>query len=199
MAVHAADPLTRIGLLTWLEESPRTAPAAFAEAEVVVVGVKAVDAPALELLRALPVPAGTRSVLVVNGGWHADLTVVAEHGVRAVLWRAEADQAALARAVHDVAAGRACLPPGVQGRLLDQMDRVQRQVLGPRGLSASGLNSRETEVLRLLSEGLTLSEIATELSYSERTIKNILSAVQSRFGQRNRVQAVSYAIRRGLI
>ncbi|KUO11006.1 response regulator transcription factor [Streptomyces sp. DSM 15324] len=197
--MHAADPLTKIGLMTCLEESPQITLTAMAEAMTVVVAVKAVDSSALELLRGLPAPAGSRFVLVVSGGWHADPAAVAAHGIRAVLWRAEVDAAALARAVCDVVAGRAYLPPVVQGRLMDQMDRIQREVLGPRGLTASGLSSREITVLQLLSEGFTLPEIAAKLSYSERTIKNILSAVQIRLGQRNRVQAVSYAIRSGLI
>ncbi|MEU5093229.1 response regulator transcription factor [Streptomyces sp. NPDC020996] len=199
VALHAAEALTRIGLLTWLQESPRVVLTAMEEAEAVVVAVTALDSPALEVLRGLPAPAGARFVLVVSGGWHTDLAVVAEHRIRAVLWRAEVDAPALVRAVRDVAEGRACLPPGVQGTLLDQLERVQREVLGPRGLTASGLSGRELDVLRLLSEGFTLSEIAVELNYSERTIKNVLSTLQLRFGLRNRVQAVSYAIRRGLI
>ncbi|MFI7301160.1 LuxR C-terminal-related transcriptional regulator [Streptomyces sp. NPDC050121] len=185
--------------MTCLEERPQITLTAMGEAETVVVAVKAVDSSALELLRGLPALAGSRFVLVVSGGWHADPAAVVEHGIRAVLWRAELDAAALVRAVCDVVAGRAYLPPVVQGRLLDQMDRIQREVLGPRGLTASGLSSREITVLRLLSEGFTLSEIATELSYSERTIKNILSAIQIRLGLRNRVQVVSYAIRNALI
>ncbi|MEU5594995.1 LuxR C-terminal-related transcriptional regulator [Streptomyces sp. NPDC020298] len=169
------------------------------EAEAVVVAVSSVNASALELLRGLPAPAQARFVLVADGGWYADPAAVAEHRVRAVLWRAEADATAVVRAVRVVAVGQACLPPVAQGRLLDQLEHVQRQVLGPRGLTASGLSSREIDVLRLISEGLTLSEVAMKLSYSERTIKNIMSAVMLRLGLRNRVHAVSYAIRAGLI
>jgi DNA-binding NarL/FixJ family response regulator len=197
--VYAADPLTKIGLMTCLEESPQITLTVMEEAETVVVAVKAVDSSALELLRGLPALPGSRFVLVVSGGWHTDPAAVAKHGIRAVLRRAELDAAALVRAVCDVGAGLAYLPPVVQGRLLDQMDRIQREVLGPRGLTASGLSSREITVLQLLSEGFTLSEIASKLSYSERTIKNILSAVQIRLGLRNRVQVVSYAIRNALI
>jgi DNA-binding NarL/FixJ family response regulator len=196
-AVHAADQITNVGLRTWLEEHPQIILTTMAEAEVAVVPVTTVENSVLDLLRGLPTPAGSRLVLIVGGG-QAEL-VAAEPRIRAVLWRAEVDAAALARAVHDVAAGRACLPSAVQGRVLDQLDRIQREVLGPRGLTASGLSSREIDVLRMLADGQTLSEIAAELSYSERTIKNILSAAQIRLGLRNRVQVVSYAIRSGVI
>ncbi|WP_307080413.1 helix-turn-helix transcriptional regulator [Streptomyces canus] len=169
------------------------------EAEAVVVAVSSVGASELGLLRGLPAPAEARFVLVADGGWYVDPAVVAEHRVRAVLWRAEAECASLVHAVRAVAVGQACLPPLIQGRLLDQIEYVHREVLSPKGLTASGLSCREIDVLRLLSEGMTLSEIAVKLSYSERTIKNIVSAVMIRFGLRNRVQAVSYAIRAGHI
>ena len=164
-----------------------------------MVAVSSVDASALDLLRVLPAPAQARFVLVADGGWYVDPTAVAEHRVRAVLWRAETDGTALVQTVRAVAVGQACLPPVIQGRLLDQLEYVQREVLSPKGLTASGLSCREIDVLRLVSEGMTLSEIAVKLSYAERTIKNIVSAVMIRLGVRNRVQAVSYAIRAGLI
>ncbi|MFF4579866.1 response regulator transcription factor [Streptomyces sp. NPDC001389] len=199
VAVHAADPLTEVGLAACLEKSAHVTLTAVGEAETVVVAVSTVDAAALELLRGLPAPARARFVLVAEGGLYADPAAVAEHRVRAVLWRPEADVTSLVRTVRAVAVGQACLPPVVQGRLLDQLAYVQREVLGSRGLTASGLSSREIDVLRLVSEGMTLSEIAVKLCYSERTIKNIVSAVMLRLGLRNRVQAVSYAIRAGLI
>ncbi|MET9888287.1 response regulator transcription factor [Streptomyces sp. NPDC006430] len=199
VAVHAVDPLTKAGLAACLGKSTHVTLTAVGEAETVVAAVSAVDAAALDLLRGLPAPARARFVLVADGGWYADPAAVAEHRVRAVLWRAEVDVTTLVRAVRAVAVGQACLPPVVQGRLLDQLEYVQREVLGSRGLTASGLSSREIDVLRLVSEGMTLSEIAAKLSYSERTIKNIVSAVMIRLGLRNRVQAVSYAIRAGLI
>ncbi|MFB7468585.1 response regulator transcription factor [Streptomyces sp. NPDC056224] len=199
VAVHAADPLTKAGLEACLGKSIHVTLTALGEAETVVAAVSTVDAAALDLLRCLPAPERARFVLVADGGWYADPAAVAEHRVRAVLWRSEVDVTTLVRAVRAVAVGQACLPPVVQGRLLDQLEYVQREVLSPKGLTASGLSCREIDVLRLVSEGMTLSEIAVKLSYSERTIKNIVSAVMIRLGLRNRVQAVSYAIRAGLI
>jgi DNA-binding NarL/FixJ family response regulator len=83
--------------------------------------------------------------------------------------------------------------------LLEHLGRLQRQVLLPQGLHFSGLREREIDVLRLVAEGFDTSEIAQKLSYSERTIKNILHDVTSRLGLRNRSQAVAYAARAGLI
>lgn len=54
-------------------------------------------------------------------------------------------------------------------------------------------------MLRLLAEGLDTAEIAAKLNYSERTIKNIISAVTRRLNLRNRTHAVAYAIRAGTL
>ena len=79
------------------------------------------------------------------------------------------------------------------------MERLQHQVLHPRGLTLAGLTDREIEVLRLLSEGLDTNEVSQRLYYSERTVKNIIHNVTSRLDLRNRTHAVAYAIRQGLI
>ena len=106
---------------------------------------------------------------------------------------------ALVGAVRNAAAGDGTLPSDLLGRLLQQVGRLQRQVLAPRGLSFSGLSEREVDVLRLVAEGLDAGEIATRMSYSERTIKNVIHDVTTRLQLRNRSQAVAYAMREGLI
>ena len=54
-------------------------------------------------------------------------------------------------------------------------------------------------MLRLLSRGESTREIAAGLSYSEKTVKNIVHDVTSRLDLRNRTHAVAYALRQGLI
>jgi DNA-binding NarL/FixJ family response regulator len=65
----------------------------------------------------------------------------------------------------------------------------------PRG----GLSSRDLTVLRLLGEGCDTREIARHMSYSERTVKNVIQDLTRRFGLRNRSHAVAFALRNGLI
>jgi DNA-binding NarL/FixJ family response regulator len=72
-------------------------------------------------------------------------------------------------------------------------------VLAPRGLTFAGLSDREVYVLRLVADGLDTGEIAKKLCYSERTIKNVIHAITTRLGVRNRSQAVAFALREGLI
>jgi DNA-binding CsgD family transcriptional regulator len=91
------------------------------------------------------------------------------------------------------------VPPDLLGRLLTQVGRLHDHVLGPRGLTLAGLTQREIDVLKLVAEGLNTGEIARRLSYSERTIKNVIHDVTARFRLRNRSHAVAYAMREGLI
>jgi DNA-binding NarL/FixJ family response regulator len=200
VAVHAADPITHVGLIGHIRHEPELSHVALPEASVVVVAVEIADATTVELLRSLSSTAGKAGfVIVVGGEWYADLPSAVECGVRAVLWRANFHPTAFVRAVLAVSQGNGALPLMVQGRLLDQVERVQRDILAPRGLTVSGLTAREIDVLRLASQGLEISEIASSLCYSERTIKKVLYGVMNRLGLRNRVHAVSYAIRHGLI
>ena len=64
---------------------------------------------------------------------------------------------------------------------------------------AGDLTDRELGVLRLLSKGETTNQIAADLCYSEKTVKNIVHDVLVRMNCRNRAQAVALATRRGLI
>jgi DNA-binding NarL/FixJ family response regulator len=63
----------------------------------------------------------------------------------------------------------------------------------------AGLNKREIEILGLLAQGRSNREIATLLSLSEQTIKNRLSAIYPKLKATNRTEAVTCAIRQGLI
>jgi DNA-binding NarL/FixJ family response regulator len=76
---------------------------------------------------------------------------------------------------------------------------IQRDASDPRGPIAAEFFSREVDVLRLLAEGMDTMEIAGRLSYSERTVRNIIHGVLTRLKLRNRVHAVAYAFRSGVI
>ena len=116
-----------------------------------------------------------------------------------VLRRSDATAGNIRNTIRSVAAGEGTLPPDLLGRLLDQVGRLQRQVLAPRGLTFRGLTEREVSVLRLLADGMDTAEVGKELFYSERTVKNIVHDITSRLELRNRTHAVAYAIKQGLI
>ncbi len=53
--------------------------------------------------------------------------------------------------------------------------------------------------MRLVADGHDTSEIAAQLCYSERTVKNVLHDLNTRLQLKNRSHAVAYAVREGLI
>src|ERR1700693_216419 len=61
------------------------------------------------------------------------------------------------------------------------------------------ITSRETDVLRMLAEGLVNKEIAARLGISEHTVKFHISSILDKLGASTRTEAVTQGIRRGLI
>ncbi len=100
--------------------------------------------------------------------------------------RKTAPREELLEAVRTVAAGHRYLPPEIAGRLAD---RIGRQDPSP----------REREVLVLISKGNSNKEIASELGLSEETVKHHISNLLTKLEARDRTQAVTEALRRGLL
>lgn len=199
--IHAADPITHAGIRHLLGGHPEVKVSGdeASSFDVFVVAVENADVSTLKLLRSLSPPGGACFVLILDKRWDADVTAAVEHGIRAVLPRANLTPSTLARAIIAVMDGEGIFPPRLQGNLMRQIQEIYREVLTPNGLTTSGYSAREIDVFRLLSEGLELEEIAQKLSYSERTVKNILYSAMKRNQLRNRTHAVSQAIRIGLI
>ena len=102
-------------------------------------------------------------------------------------------------AVRVVAAGDALLAPGVTRRLISEFARIRPPAAAPAPSSLAALTPRETEVLRLVAEGLSNSEIAGRLIVTEDTVKTHVSRLLAKLGLRDRVQAVVTAYESGLV
>ncbi|MFF8031534.1 response regulator transcription factor [Streptomyces sp. NPDC016626] len=202
VAVHAADPVLRLGVVQQLRQRPEIDLLADADAErarVSLVVVDHVDDDVAALLHRLRHNTDTRTGLVIATLGSGSLQRVIECGVAAVLRRAEADQDQLLSLVLAIANGEGVLPGDLLGKLLTHVGSLQRSALDPRGMSLSTLSTREADMLRMVSEGLDTAEIARKTAYSERTVKNVLHEVITRLQLRNRAHAVGYALRNGLI
>ncbi len=116
----------------------------------------------------------------------------------------------LFEAVRVVASGEALLAPGVTRRLISEFARLRPGpaggVLRPAAAGAgpvppalAALTPRETEVLRLIAEGLSNTEIAARLIVTEETVKTHVSRLLAKLGLRDRTQAVVAAYESGLV
>lgn len=202
VVVQAADPITDAGLVSSLESCAGVVVLSTerrTEADVVVVAADRLTSEVVSVLRRAAAETGTPVVLIANELTQADLLAAVECRVVAVLPRIAATGDRLAGAVQVAAAGGGALPSTLQGELLRYVERLQRDVLTPLGLTGSGLTPREIDVLALMADGLDTEEIAAKLCYSERTVKNVIYGVTTRLNLRNRPHAVAYALRTGAI
>lgn len=202
VTVLATDPVTGAGVASQLRfrQELEVLAAGHSPADVVVVVADDVEDEQVRQLRQAR-RAGARTVLVAGSLTGASVLAAVDAGATAVLRRVEATAEALAGAVAGAARGEGVMPPDLLGKLMATVGSAgltgQSGASGPR--TFGGLTQRELHVLRLLADGCTTSEIARELCYSERTVKNSIQAFTSRLQLRNRSHAVAYAVRQGLI
>lgn len=151
--------------------------------------LESVDSPDPQwpLVADLPIPA----VLLLDS---ADATVAASAlraGMRAVL-SADATPEEIEGAIHAVAAGLVATTPTWMAELLPDAPALAEQLADP-------ITDRELEVLELLAEGLSNKIIAYRLHISEHTVKTHVASIFVKLGASSRTEAVSRAIRRGLV
>jgi DNA-binding NarL/FixJ family response regulator len=123
-------------------------------------------------------------------------------GAVGVLSKATLTPEALVSAVRATAGGTGVLAPGLLAQLLAGARTNGARANGTRTSApqaTEGLTARERRVLSLIAAGQATREVASELSYSERTVKNVLHDAVTKLHARSRTQAVAVAVRSGLI
>jgi DNA-binding NarL/FixJ family response regulator len=104
----------------------------------------------------------------------------------------------LLAAIRVVAAGDALLAPGITRRLIAEFARRPDPTrVAPAVLQA--LTDREREVLALVAQGLSNSEVAQRLVVSPATAKTYVSRLLAKLGARDRAQLVAIAYETGLV
>jgi DNA-binding NarL/FixJ family response regulator len=130
----------------------------------------------------------TRVLVLTTYDADADILRAIEAGATGYILK-DAPKEELFRAVRSTAQGKPYLAPSVASRL---MSRVRSQ-------DADAMSPREVEVLSLVSEGASNKEIARHLRLSEATIKSHLLHIYAKLGVNDRTQAVTLAVRKGII
>ncbi len=108
-----------------------------------------------------------------------------EAGARAYLLKNMLGQE-LVTAVRSVHSGGHHIPPKVAARLAER-------------LQGSQISAREIDVLNLIAKGLSNKRIGDALAVTEGTVKSHVINILGKLGADDRTQAVTIAIRRGLI
>ena len=105
----------------------------------------------------------------------------------------------LFEAVRVIAAGEALLAPAVTRRLISEFTRLRPRPEAPAAGALATLTPRETQVLRLVAEGLSNPEVAARLVVTEETVKTHVSRILTKLALRDRTQAVVTAYELGLV
>jgi NarL family two-component system response regulator LiaR len=140
--------------------------------------------------------ASPRTQVIVLTSYHQDEHIfpAIRAGALSYLLK-DVDSAELANAVRMAAQGEAVLHPRVAARVVQELHGAQRSTLNP----FTELSERELEVLRLIADGASNTEIAERLVISEKTVKSHVSNILSKLHVLDRTQAAIYAWREGVV
>ncbi len=108
----------------------------------------------------------------------------------------------LTSAIEEVIAGKVYLPPALATKFFDEFHVKIAKHSRPDPQKQALLNyltTREKEVLRLLTDGITYKGVADKLVISETTVKTHVNNIFQKLQVNDRTQAVLYAIRHGLV
>lgn len=116
-----------------------------------------------------------------------------EAGARGYLLK-DAPREELFKAIRAVHRGESLIQPVVASKVLDRLTELSR-----RAPSGEELSERELEVLRLMAKGAANKEIGAELSIAQSTVKTHISTIFQKLGVSDRTEAVTEALKKGII
>jgi len=137
---------------------------------------------------------GARVIVCASDSGQDAAISALQAGAVGYLPKAELTPETLASAVRAAANGSSVMTPDLLEHLLAKLPES-----ADTRPAAARLTDREQQVLTLIAAGHPTREVALELSYSERTVKNVLHDVVTKLNARSRSQAVAFAVREGLI
>jgi two-component system, NarL family, response regulator DegU len=102
----------------------------------------------------------------------------------------------IAEAVRLAADDEAALSPGLAASMLDEVRKIETATAPE---AERIVTKREEEVLQLIADGCSTSEVAQQLYISKKTVKNHLASIYQKLDARDRTQAVLRAVRMGIV
>jgi len=154
--------------------------------DVVLLDLRMADMGGVEVIQALRAARRESRVLVLtNYQLDEDIFNAIEAGALGYLLKS-ASQEEVIEAIRAVSQGKRRIPPALAVRLAEHLGR-------------SALSGREQEVLELVVDGLTNKEIARALGISDITARNHVISLLSKLNAKDRTEAATIALRRGLV
>lgn len=154
--------------------------------DVVLLDLRMPKMSGIEVLRSLAArQIRVKAIVLTNYEMNEDIYRAVEAGARGYLLK-DASMRELARAIHAVHSGRREFPRSIAASLAERMCR-------------SNLTTREVDVLNMLVKGLTNKGIGQALQISEHTARNHVIKILEKLEASDRTEAVSIAIRRGIV
>lgn len=160
--------------------------------DVAVLDLRMPELDGLQVLNALQREQRPTRVLVLSAFLESALIFDAVAAGAAAYLSKDADRDRIADTIAAVARGETVLPAEVHAALAEQI-RARGRPERPT------LSERESEVLRLVAEGLSAPEIGRRLHLSAATVKSHLQSLYDKLGVSERAAAVAEAMRRGLL
>jgi DNA-binding NarL/FixJ family response regulator len=161
------------------------------DADVVIVDTSAADI--RELISDITQQGSAHVIACAADSDEKSVAAAMEAGAASYLRKDLLTQELLSATMQAVRGGAAVIAPH------DAALRGAPGPVDPAGRGNTPLTDRERRVLGLIADGHPTREVALELCYSERTVKNILHDVVTKLNARSRSQAVAHAVRDGLI
>jgi DNA-binding NarL/FixJ family response regulator len=149
-----------------------------------------------EFIGAVSESTGARVLVCTSDCTEASVLAAMQAGAIGILRKDTLTMEGLAAAVQAAASGAGVVTPELLGGLVRSAANVAN---GHVRAHQATLTDREQQVLSLIAAGHPTREVAQQLCYSERTVKNVLHDVVTKLNARSRSQAVAYAVREGLI
>lgn len=137
----------------------------------------------------------TRIVIVTVSDDDANLFEAIKSGAEGYLLK-DASGDELRRTLEAVVSGEPALSSGLATKILGEFVRLTQE--GPKE-SSDALTPREQEVLQLVTQGATNTEVAAKLHLSRHTVNFHVKNILHKLHLKNRTQAVAYAVRTGLV
>jgi DNA-binding NarL/FixJ family response regulator len=167
--------------------------------DVVLMDVRMPRVSGIEATRAIAEAAPTTRILMLTvSDEEDDLYDAIKAGAAGYLLK-EISIEEVASAIRSVVSGQSLISPSMASKLLTEFTNLAKRADERQSVPTPRLTERELEVLKLVAQGMSNREIASELYISENTVKNHVRNILEKLHLHSRMEAVVYAVREKLL